>query len=56
MHRFAAVAAVGMSVASCAGTAKERMAKFEGLPLSAAIGNMSIAVGGCVKIISHLID
>jgi hypothetical protein len=40
MHRIAAVAAVGMSVASCAGTAKERMAKFEGLPLSAAIAKI----------------
>jgi hypothetical protein len=40
MHRFAAVAAVGMSVASCASTAKERMAKFEGLPLSAAIAKI----------------
>ena len=40
MQRFAAVAAVGMFVASCAGTAKERMAKFEGLPLSAAIAKI----------------
>jgi hypothetical protein len=40
MQRFAAVAAVGLSVASCAGTAKERMAKFEGLPLSAAIAKI----------------
>jgi hypothetical protein len=40
MHRLAAVIAVGMSVASCAGTAKERMAKFDGLPLSAAIAKI----------------
>jgi hypothetical protein len=40
MHQLAAVAAVGMSVASCAGTAKERMAKFDGLPLRAAIAKI----------------
>ena len=40
MHRLAAVIAVGMLVASCAGTAKERMAKFDGLPLSAAIAKI----------------
>jgi hypothetical protein len=40
MHRLAAVATVGISVASCAGTAKERMAKFDGLPLSAAISKI----------------
>jgi hypothetical protein len=40
MHRLAAVAATGITVASCAGTIKERMAKFEGLPLSAAIAKI----------------
>jgi hypothetical protein len=40
MHRLAAVAAIGISVASCAGTIKEGMAKFEGLPLSAAIAKI----------------
>ena len=40
MHRLAAVAAIGISVASCAGTVKEGMAKFEGLPLSAAIAKI----------------
>jgi hypothetical protein len=40
VYPFAAIAAVSISVASCAGTVKERMAKFEGLPLSAAIGKI----------------
>jgi hypothetical protein len=40
MHRLAAVAAMGISVASCAGTIKEEMAKFERLPLSAAIARI----------------
>jgi hypothetical protein len=40
MHQCAAVAAAGISVASCAGTIKERMAKFEGLPLSSAIAKI----------------
>jgi hypothetical protein len=40
MHRLAAVAAIGIFVASCAGTIKEGMAKFEGLPLSAAIAKI----------------
>jgi hypothetical protein len=39
-HQFAAVAAAGISVASCAGTIKEGMAKYEGLPLSAAIAKI----------------
>ena len=37
MNEFAAVAAVGMSVASCAGTIKEAMVRFEGQPLSAVV-------------------
>jgi hypothetical protein len=40
MHQFTVAAAMGMSVASCAGTIKERMAKFEGLPLSAVIAKI----------------
>jgi hypothetical protein len=40
MHRLAVVAAMGVSVASCADTSKERMAKFEGLPLSTAISKI----------------
>jgi hypothetical protein len=40
MHQFAVVATMGMPVASCAGTIKERMAKFEGLPLSAVIAKI----------------
>jgi hypothetical protein len=40
MHRFAAVAGVGISVASCAGTIKERMVKFEGQPLSAVVAKI----------------
>jgi hypothetical protein len=40
MHRFAVVAAVGISVASCAGTIKEGMVKFEGRPLSAAVAKI----------------
>jgi hypothetical protein len=40
MYQFAAVAAASISVASCAGTVKERMAKFEGLPLSAAVAKI----------------
>jgi hypothetical protein len=39
-HQFAAVAAAGISVASCAGTIKEGMAKYDGLPLSAAIAKI----------------
>ncbi len=39
-HQFVAVAAAGISVASCAGTIKEGMAKYEGLPLSAAIAKI----------------
>jgi len=37
MHPFAVVATVGISVASCAGTIKEGMVKFEGRPLSAVV-------------------
>ena len=40
MHQFAVVAAVGISVASCAGTVKEGMVKFEGQPLSAVIAKI----------------
>jgi hypothetical protein len=43
MHQFTVAAAMGMSVASCAGTIKERMAKFEGLPLSAVIAKIGFA-------------
>jgi hypothetical protein len=42
MYRFASVTAVGLSVASCAGTIKEGMAKFEGLPLSAVIAKIGV--------------
>ena len=37
MRRLVAVVAVGVSVGSCAGTIKEGMVKFEGLPLRAVI-------------------
>jgi len=40
MRRLAAVAALGLSVGSCAGTIKEGMAKFEGLPLRTAIAKI----------------
>jgi hypothetical protein len=40
MHQFAVVAAVGISVASCAGTIKEGMVKFEGQPLSAVVAKI----------------
>jgi hypothetical protein len=42
MHRFAAAAAAGLYVASCAGTIKEGMVKFEGLPLSAVISKIGV--------------
>jgi hypothetical protein len=40
MHRLAVVAAMGISVASCAGTIKEGMTKFEGLPLGAVVAKI----------------
>ena len=40
MRRLAAVAALGLSVGSCAGTIKEGMAKFEGLPLRSVIAKI----------------
>jgi hypothetical protein len=40
MHRLTAVAAIGVSVASCTGTIKERMTQFERLPLSAVIAKI----------------
>jgi hypothetical protein len=40
MHQFAVVAALSISVASCAGTTKEGMAKFEGRPLSAVVAKI----------------
>jgi hypothetical protein len=40
MRRLAAVVAVGVSVGSCAGTIKEEMVKFEGLPLRAVIAKI----------------
>jgi hypothetical protein len=42
MHRFAAAAPVCVLVASCAGTIKEGMVKFEGQPLSAAIAKIGV--------------
>jgi len=42
MHRFAAAAPVCILVASCAGTIKEGMVKFEGQPLSAAIAKIGV--------------
>ena len=40
MRRLAAAVAVGVSVGSCAGTIKEGMVKFEGLPLRAVIAKI----------------
>ena len=40
MHQFAVVAAVGISITSCAGTIKEGMVKFEGKPLSAVVAKI----------------
>ena len=40
MHPFAVVATVGISVASCAGTIKEGMVRFEGQPLSAVVAKI----------------
>jgi hypothetical protein len=40
MNHFAVVAAVGISVASCAGTIKEGMVKFEGQSLSAVVAKI----------------
>jgi hypothetical protein len=42
MHRFAAVAAVGIFVASCAGTIKEGMTRLQGQPLSAVITKIGV--------------
>jgi hypothetical protein len=63
MHQSAVVAAIGMSVASSAGTIKEGMAKFEGLPLSAAIAKIGLpldeertAAGKKVYIWGSLVD
>jgi hypothetical protein len=42
MYRFAAAALVCILVASCAGTVKEAMVKFEGQPLSAAIAKIGV--------------
>jgi hypothetical protein len=42
MHQFAVATAIAIPVASCAGTIKERMDKFEGLPLSAAIAKIGL--------------
>jgi hypothetical protein len=63
MHQFAVVATMGMSVASCAGTIKERMAKFEELPLSTVISKIGVpldeqrtAAGKKVYIWGSLVD
>jgi hypothetical protein len=42
MHRFAAVAAMGIFVASCAGTIKEGMTRLQGQPLSAVIAKIGV--------------
>jgi hypothetical protein len=46
MHRLTAVAAIGVSVASCTGTIKERMTQFERLPLSAVIAKIGEPIDG----------
>jgi hypothetical protein len=46
MHGLTAVAAIGVSVASCTGTIKERMTQFERLPLSAVIAKIGEPIAG----------
>jgi hypothetical protein len=40
MHHFAAIAAMGMFVAACAGTVKEGMSRLQGQPLSVVIAKI----------------
>jgi len=42
MHRFAAVAAMGIFVAACAGTVKEGMSRLQGQPLSVVIAKIGV--------------
>jgi hypothetical protein len=40
MHRFAAIAAMSIFVAACAGTVKEGMSRLQGQPLSVVIAKI----------------
>jgi hypothetical protein len=42
MQRFAAVAAMGVFVAACAGTVKEGMSRLQGQPLSVVIAKIGV--------------